>query len=299
MTGTRSGFVALAGRPNVGKSTLCNAIVGQKVAIVSDKAQTTRRAIRGVATGPDWQLILTDLPGVQRPRDALTERMQRRVERELADCDAALLVINGQEGVGPGDRFIAQALLAGGAGRKLPVLIAVNKADRIDRPRTVTALAEAAELVPEAEVYPISARTGKGVPALVDALVALVPPGPFYYPPDEHSDMDTETQLAELIREQVLRRTFQEVPHAVEVEIEEIEYDSEDHATVSARVWVEAESQKGILIGAHGRMIKAIGTAARKELQRELGTRVHLDLTVRVRRGWRADEGLLDRLGIE
>jgi GTP-binding protein Era len=291
---TRAGFVALAGRPNVGKSTLINGMVGQKVAIVSDKPQTTRRAIRGVATTGEAQLVLVDLPGVQRPRDALTERMQRRVERELADSDAALMVLNGEQGTGPGDRFIANALQGAG----LPVVIAVNKIDRLDRARIVAALAAAAELGVGDDVFPVSARTGKGVPALVEHLSALMPASPFLFDPAEHSDQTREVMLAELVREQVLRRTFQEVPHSVEVIVDEIE-DRENVTVVRAYVWVEAESQKGILIGAGGRMIKAVGTGARRELERELATRVHLDLSVRVRRGWRADDSLLDRLGIE
>jgi GTP-binding protein Era len=293
---TRSGFVALAGRPNVGKSTLVNAMVGRKVAIVSDKPQTTRRAIRGVVTAPDrFQLVLTDLPGVQRPRDALTERMQRRVEAELAEADAALFVVNGEQGVGgPGDRFIAEAL----AGSPVPVVVAVNKVDRLDRPHTVLALQGAADLpLGDAEVFPVSARTGRGVPDLVAHLAGLLPEGPFYFPPGGVSDQPEEVMLAELVREQVLSRTRQEVPHAVEVQVEEI-HQQQDLVVVRAFLWVEAESQKGILIGARGRMIKAIGMAARRELERELGTRVHLDLSVRVRRSWRADETLLDRLGI-
>ena len=292
---TRSGFIALAGRPNVGKSTLVNAMVGHKVAIVSDKPQTTRRAIRGVVTAPGrFQLVLTDLPGVQRPRDALTERMQRRVESELAEADAALFVVNGEQGVGPGDRFIAEAL----AGSSVPVVIAVNKTDRLDRPRTVVALSAAAELgLGDAEVFPVSARTGRGVPVLLDHLAGLLPEGPFYFPPGEVSDQPESVVVAELVREQVLNRTRQEIPHAVEVQVDEI-HEQEDLVVVHAFLWVEAESQKGILIGAHGRMIKAIGTAARRELERELGRRVHLDLSVRVRRSWRGDETLLDRLGI-
>jgi len=292
---TRSGFIALAGRPNVGKSTLVNAIVGRKVAIVSDKPQTTRRAIRGVATGDDWQLVLVDLPGVQRPRDALTERMQRRVERELEDSDGALMVLNGEQGVGPGDRFIAAAL----RNAKVPVIIALNKVDRLDKAGTVLALEQAAELDVADAIFPVSARTGSGIGPLVKHLTALLPEGPFFYEPGEGSDQPRDVLLAELIREQVLRRTFQEVPHSVEVVIEEVEWPRDDLALVRALLWVETESQKGIVIGAGGRMIKAIGTAARRELERELGARVHLDLSVRVRRSWRADEGLLDRLGIE
>src|SRR4051794_503984 len=295
---TRSGFVALAGRPNVGKSTLINAMVGHKVAIVSDKPQTTRRAIRGVVTAPDrFQLVLTDLPGVQRPRDALTHRMQRRVESELGEADAALFVVNGDQGVGgPGDRFIAEAL----SSVKVPVVVAVNKVDRLDRGHTVAALQVASELgLPDdTEIFPISARTGRGVGPLVEHLAGLLPEGPFYFPPDEFSDQAESVMLAELVREQVLNRTRQEVPHSVEVQVEEIE-ERDGLIAVRALLWVETESQKGILIGAQGRMIKAIGVAARRELERELGTHVHLDLAVRVRRGWRGDDGLLDRLGIE
>jgi GTP-binding protein Era len=292
---SRSGFVALAGRPNVGKSTLVNAIVGRKIAIVSDKPQTTRRAIRGVATTPDRQLVLVDLPGVQRPRDALTARMQSRVERELADSDVALLIVNGEEGVGPGDRFLAGLL----RDARLAVVVAVNKIDRLDRPRTVLALDAAADLDVGDDVFPISARTGKGVPPLIDRLGELLPEGPFFFPEGEESDQPLEIHLAELVREQVLRRTFQEVPHSVEVIVEDMEQPHDDLTVVRALVWVETDSQKGILIGAGGRMIKAVGTAARRELARELGTRVHLDLSVRVRRGWRGDDRLLDRLGIE
>jgi GTP-binding protein Era len=292
---TRAGFVALAGRPNVGKSTLVNALVGRKIAIVSDKPQTTRRAIRGVATDDDAQLVLVDLPGVQRPRDELTRRMQRRVESELGDSDAALFVLNAEEGVGPGDRFIAQAL----EGASVPVVIALNKVDRLRRPQILERLAEASGLGVGDDVFPISARTGEGVVPLAEHLRALLPESPFFFPPEESSDQSDAVLLAELIREQVLRRTFQEVPHAVEVIVEELEQPREDLTVIHARLWVEAESQKGILIGSGGRMIKQIGTAARRELERELGTRVHLDLSVRVRRDWRADDRLLDRLGIE
>jgi GTP-binding protein Era len=291
---TRSGFVVVAGRANVGKSTLVNGVVGAKVSITSDKPQTTRRAIRGVVTGPDWQLVLVDLPGVQRPRDQLTERMQRRVEQELEEADAALLLLNGEEGVGPGDRFIA------GAQKRSPVsvVLAVNKVDRLDRAGTAAALASAAELRPDAEVFPVSARTGAGVGPLVEHLVSLLPEGPFYFEPERRSDQPEAVALAELVREQVLARTRQEVPHAVEVQVDEIEH-ADGLVRVRAHVWTETESQKGILVGSGGRMIKAIGTAARRELERRLGERVHLDLVVRVRRHWRADEALLDRLGIE
>jgi len=296
---TRAGFVGVAGRPNVGKSTLVNAIVGARVAIVSERPQTTRRAIRGVATDAraGWQLVMTDLPGVQRPRDALTERMQRRVEREIADSDAVLFVVNGEQGVGPGDRFIDRALL--GANRGTPVVCAVNKVDRLSNAETAAVLAATAELESVDEIFPVSARKGSGLEPLISKLVELVPEGPFLFPPEQRSDLPSEVLLAELIREQVLRRTRDELPHAVEVQVEEVAHREDGVVEVHAHVWAEAESQKGILIGAGGRKVKEIGRAARAELERELGARVFLDLQVRVRKRWRKDEALLDRLGIE
>jgi GTPase len=296
---SRSGFIGVAGRPNVGKSTLVNALVGARVAIVSERPQTTRRAIRGIATAPDgaWQIVLVDLPGVQRPRDALTERMQRRVERELADADAAVLVVNGEEGVGSGDRFIASQLLR--AKGETPAVCAVNKCDRLNNAETAAALAAAAELEGVDDVFPISARTGAGLEPLRDRLVALLPEGPLLYPPEQRSDLPRDVVLAELIREQVLGRMRQEVPHAVAVDITEVERRDDGLVTVRAQVWAETESQKAILIGRGGTMVRDIGTAARAELERELGARVHLALDVRVRKRWRRDESLLDRIGIE
>jgi len=292
---TRSGFIALAGRPNVGKSTLTNRVVGQKVAIVSDKPQTTRRAIRGVSTGEHHQIVLVDLPGVQRPRDKLTERMQRRVEKEAAQCDAVILMLNGEEGVGPGDRFIADLL----RGSKVPVVIVVNKADRLKNYEMLLSLTATNELNLDAEVFPISAEYGDGVDALVDHLIGLLPEGPFYFPPDETSDQSIDTLLAELVREQVLRRTFQEVPHAVEVEVTEFERREDGLLVIHAQIIVEEKSQQGILIGKGGDMIKRIGQAARGEIEEEVGEQVYLDLKVRVRKSWRGDDKVLDRLGLE
>ncbi len=297
---TRMGFVGLAGRPNVGKSTLVNAIVGAKVAIVSDRPQTTRRAIRGIATDPavGWQIVLVDLPGVQRPRDSLTQRMQRRVERELHEADAAMLVVDAHQGIGPGDRFIAKALL--GAKDETPVVCVVNKCDRLRKPQTAAVLAAAAELEAVDEVFPVSARTGEGLAPLIARLAALLPEGPFTYPPEERSDLPSEVHLAELVREQALRRTREEIPHAVEVAVEGVERRADDGLIeVRAQIWVETQSQKGILVGKGGRMVREIGTAARKELERDLGAHVFLDLQVRVREHWRRDDALLDRIGIE
>jgi GTPase len=299
----RSGFVGLAGRPNVGKSTLVNAIVGTKVAIVSDRPQTTRRAVRGIATDPEagWQVVLIDLPGVQKPRDRLTQRMQRRVERELADADVVVFVVNAEQGLGPGDRFIAKAILGAReeGSAAAPVICAVNKIDRIGPADTTAVLAAVGELEAVDEVFPVSARSGRGLEALTARLGELLPEGPMLYPAGDRTDQASELHLAELIREQVLNRTREEVPHAVEVVVEEVGRRDDGLYEVRAQIWVENESQKGILIGKGGRMVREVGTAARKELERELDGQVFLDLEVRVRDHWRRDDGLLDRLGIE
>jgi len=289
-----AGIVALAGRPNVGKSTFVNAAVGEKVAIVSDRPQTTRRAIRGIHQRGDCQVVFVDLPGVQRPRDALTERMAGRVQLEFQGADAALLLLSGEQGVGPGDRFIARSLREIG----LPVTIAVNKVDRVGRHELVAVLTDAAALAEGAEVFPISARRATGIDELLSYLRAQMPPGPFLFASGAASDQPLELLVAELIREALLRRTFRELPHAAEVIVEEISQPRAELHVVRALIWVESDSQKAIVIGAGGRMVKAIGTAARRELERALGGQVHLDLAVRVRRDWRGDDGLLDRLGI-
>jgi GTPase len=219
--------------------------------------------------------------------------MQRRVEHELEDADGCLFVVNAQEGVGPGDRFIARLL----SPVRIPVVVAVNKIDRCNRSQTAAALQGAADLDVGDEIFPVSAAKGSGVRPLVDHLVSLLPVGPFYFEPDQRSDQPEQVQLAELVREQVLARTREEVPHSVEVVVERIE--PGQPLRIEAVILAETESQKGILIGAGGQMVKSIGVAARRAIERELGTRVHLDLRVRVRRHWRADEHLLDRLGIE
>jgi GTPase len=292
---TGSGFVALAGRPNVGKSTLVNRVVGEKVAIVSDRPQTTRRAIRGVCVQGDRELVFVDLPGVQRPRDALTARMAQRVQQELAGADATLLLLNARQGVGPGDRFIAGTLIDHGAG---PVCVAVNKVDGLSKAAVAQALTQAAALHSDWEVFPISARTGAGVGELLNHLARQMPEGPFMFEPGTTSDQPLAQALAELVREAVIARTFHELPHAVETVVEDIERPRQDLVRVRALIWVETESQKRIVIGARGSMIRAIGTAARKQLEGNLRARVHLDVTVRVRPRWRSDDALLDRLDI-
>jgi GTP-binding protein Era len=291
----QAGFVALAGRPNAGKSTLMNKIVGAKVAITSPRPQTTRRAIRGVATGPEWQLVVVDLPGVQRPRDPLTERMQRRMDLELRESDAALFVVNGHEKIGPGDRFIAEAIKSVG----VPTVTVLNKLDLLDRTQTVRRLQEVADLEVQGEIFPVSAKSGKGVGEVVKALIDLMPESPLLYPRGEKTDLSLEVRLAEIVREKILLRTHDEIPHAVEVQVDEIDEREDGLVTIVAHAWAETESQKGILVGKGGRMVRDVGSAARKEMEVLLGRRVFLDLRVRVRKGWRRDEGLLDRLGIE
>jgi GTPase len=285
----KSGFVAVAGRPNVGKSTLVNALTGGKVAIVSDKPQTTRHRIFGIANGDDYQLVLADLPGFQRPRDALTEHMQRTVDASFDDVDAVLVVLSARERIGAGDRFVADRVFSLG----MPVVIALNKVDRLKPGHIATQMATAAKLGDFHALHPVSAKTGDGVSELRDELVALLPEGPTYFPPDQRTNLPLGLQLAELIREKALQLTREEVPHAITVEVEELT----DRA-VRASLLVETDSQKQILVGRGGSMIKEIGTRARPELELVLSRPIYLDLHVKVKPRWRRDETLLERLGI-
>jgi GTPase len=285
----RSGFVAVAGRPNVGKSSLVNALTGGKVAIVSDKPQTTRRRISGVAHGPDHQLVLTDLPGFQRPRDPLTERMQRTVDHAFEEVDAVLFVLSARERIGAGDRFIAERVFA----LDVPVVIALNKVDRLKPGHIATQMNAGSKLGDFHALHPVSAKTGDGVPALRDELVALLPEGPAYFPEGERTDLPVEDQVAELIREKALALTREELPHAISVEVEEL-----GEKVVRAHLYVETDSQKQIVIGRGGSIVKQIGMKARPEIELAVGHPVFLDLQVKVRPKWRRDERLLERLGI-
>ena len=281
--------MAVAGRPNVGKSTLVNALAGQKVAIVSDKPQTTRRRIFAIANGPDYQLVLADLPGFQRPRDPLTEHMQRTVDASFEDVDAVLFVVDARDRIGAGDRFIAQRVFSLG----VPVVIAVNKVDRLKPGHTASQMQTAAQLGRFHALHPVSAKTGDGVGELREELVGLLPEGPLYYPPEQRTDLPLEAQVAELVREQALRLTREEVPHAITVELEEL-----GEKVVRTNLYVETESQKQILVGKGGTMVRQIGSGARPEIEALLGRRIFLDLQVKVRPKWRRDEALLERLGI-
>ncbi len=285
----RSGFVAVAGRPNVGKSTLVNALCGGKVAIVSDKPQTTRRRIAGVANGPGYQLVLQDLPGFQRPLDPLTERMQRTVDESLEDVDGILFVLAADEKLGGGDRFIAERVFAG----ETPVMIALNKVDRLKPDRIAARIAEVAALGDFHALHPVSGLTGDGVDALRAELAGLLPEGPAYFPEGDVTDLPLEARVAELVREAALALTREEVPHAVTAEVQELE-----ERRVAVSLFVETPSQKGILVGKGGRMIREIGSRARPEIERLLGRKVFLELTVKVRPRWRRDEAMLTRLGI-
>jgi GTPase len=285
----KSGIVSVAGRPNVGKSTLVNALCGGKVAIVSDKPQTTRRRIFGVANGEGWQLALADLPGFQRPRDPLTEHMQRTVDASFEDVDGVLLVVDARERIGAGDRFISKRVFPLG----VPVVIALNKVDRLKPGHIAQQLQNAARLGDFHAIHPVSARTGDGVDELRQELVELLPEAPALFPREQRTDLAPEVQVAELVREKALQLTRDEVPHAITVEVEEL-----GEKVVRAILYVETASQKQILVGSGGRMVREIGSRARPEIEALLGHRVFLELQVKVRPRWRRDEHLLERLGI-
>lgn len=290
----RSGLVALSGRPNVGKSTLANALARSRVAAVSPRPQTTRRRITAVVHGDDWQAVLLDLPGFQRPADALTARMQATVDRNLEDCDAALFVLNAREEIGGGDRFIAERLRASG----LPVIIVLNKVDGLHRDAVAVAIARASALLGDfVALHPVSALDGAGVDALRDDLPGMLDEGPRYFPPGAASDQTEEELAAEMIREAALVRLRQEIPHALAVDVQDIE-PAREGVVVRAVLVVETESQKGVVVGRGGAMIRDIGAAARDAIGHVWGTTVHLDLVVKVRRRWRQDDSMLERLGL-
>jgi GTP-binding protein Era len=286
----KSGFAALAGRPNVGKSTLVNALTGEKVAIVSRIPHTTRHRIRGIWTEPDAQLVLVDLPGWQKPIDPLTERMQSRVEETIADdLDAIVLVLNARERIGGGDRYVAQRVFE----LSVPVVIALNKIDRLKHGHVAEQMKNAATLGDFHALHPVSARTGDGIDELRSDLVTLLPDGPWLYPEGEVTDMPLEARIAELVREQALRLTREEVPHALTAEVVEIE---DGH--VHVRLYTETESQKQILIGKGGSMVREIGRSARPGIEAILGHEIYLQLQVKASPKWRRNETMLERLGL-
>ena len=285
----KSGFVAVAGRPNVGKSTLVNALCGGKVAITSRVPHTTRRRIFGIANADDYQLVLVDLPGFQRPFDPLTERMQKTVDAAFEDIDVVMFVLSARERIGAGDNFIAKRVFALG----VPVIIALNKVDRLKAGHIASQMQTAAKLGDFHALHPVSAKTRDGIDDLRSDLVFLLPEGPPYFARDSNTDLTEEQQIAELIREKALQLTKEEVPHAVNAEVDEI-----TEKVVRVFVVVETESQKQILIGKRGAVVKEIGVRARPEIELLLGRHVFLELKVKVRPKWRRDAATLERLGL-
>ena len=285
----KSGFVVVAGRPNVGKSTLVNALCGEKIAITSTVPNTTRRRIFGVAHGADYQLALVDLPGFQRPIDPLTERMQKTVDSSFDDVDSVLLVVDARAHIGSGDRFVARRVFGLGT----PVVIALNKVDRLKPAHIATQMKAAAALGDFHALHPVSAKTKEGVGELRSDLVSLLPEGPAYFPEAQATDLALEERLAEIVREKALHLTREEVPHAITVEVDELE-----EGRVHAVIYVETESQKGIVVGKKGAMVREIGTRARPEVEALVGGRVFLELQVKVRPKWRRDLRMLERLGL-
>ena len=289
---TRSGFVSVVGRPNVGKSTLVNALVGEKVAITSSRPQTTRNTIRGVATNGEIQLVLVDTPGLHKPRNVLGERLNKLVYGSIAEADAVLFLLDAGQPIGPGDRLIAERLAESGA----PVVVAVNKTDQTSNEKILRQLAGAGEW--DFAVYvPISAPKGDGLEALRAELEGLMPEGPFFFPPDMHSDQPDRLLAAELVREKYLSRLREELPHSLAVVVDDIEERDNGVLYIPASVYIERPSQKGMVIGKGGELIKTVGAETRAELERLFGVPVFLDLRVKVEKDWQRKEATLDRMG--
>ena len=291
--GFRSGFVAVIGRPNTGKSTLVNALVGRKVAIVSDKPQTTRRGVRAVLSTDDHQIVFADTPGFHKPRTLLGSRLNDLVGEATQWVDAVVQVVDAQAGVGRGDAFVFERQLRDFTG---PRFCAVNKLDALRNREEVPQLERAAALGDWSEVVPVSAKTGRGVDVLLDLLVDRLLEGPAFYPADTVTDQPLEDRLAEIVREKALGVTRQEVPHSIAVVVEELE-DSDTLTKIHASLVVERDSQKGIVIGKGGETLKTIGSRAREEIERVLGHQVFLDLHVKVLKEWQRDPKALQRLG--
>ncbi|MDR1775981.1 MAG: GTPase Era [Actinomycetes bacterium] len=291
-----SGFISLVGRPNAGKSTLTNALVGAKVAITSDTAQTTRHRLRAVLNTPDAQLIFVDTPGLHKAHDALGEEVNRSTFKALEDTDVLALLIDASQPVGSGDKWIAGLLQQ--MGQHVPTILVLTKTDLVDSEALAQQRALAARLGDFTRIIELSAKTGQNLTDFVAAATALLPAGPRWFPADMQTDQPIEVMVAEFIREKALRSTFDEVPHAVGVAVEELTQDADHNLTrIQAVLYVERESQKGIIVGKGGGTIKAIGSAARLDLEQLFGTRVYLDLRVKVRKNWRRDAAQIRRFG--
>lgn len=291
----RSGFIAVVGRPNVGKSTLMNTVLGQKIAIVTPRPQTTQRQQLGIHTGPASQMIFVDTPGLHNPQHKLGQFMVKAAEDALRDADVILWVLDVSVMPTTADQRIAETIQR--LVQETPVVLALNKADLLDEAQQEAHTAAYEALVPYTTALLVSALNGDGVPELVATLTDLLPEGPRYYPVDQVSEVNMRFIAAEVVREKIMLATEQEIPHAVAVEIVEYKERSEDMTYISAVIYVERDSQKGIIIGKGGGMIKQIGQQARAELQTMLGTQVYLDLQVKVLKNWRSDDRLMRRLG--
>jgi GTP-binding protein Era len=295
--GLKSGFVAVVGRPNVGKSTLVNRLVGQKVSITSPRPQTTRSPIRGVRNGPGYQAIFVDTPGSQKPRDTLRARMQEQVVDSLTESDTILFLLDAPQAageVGTGDRYVARLVVESGT----PAIVCVNKIDLLrNRAQALPIVEAVAALGDWREIFPISATSGTNVEPLLASVVDLLPSGPRYFPEGTVTDYPESLILAEYVREKALNVLREEVPHAVAVEIEDVER-KENVTVVYAIIHVERATQRMIVLGKGGKTIKQIGTEARRDVERLLGTRIYLDLKVKVSQGWRSDRKFLERLGL-
>jgi GTP-binding protein Era len=289
----RSGFCCLVGRPNAGKSTLTNALVGTKVVITSDKPQTTRHAVRGIANRPDGQLVLVDTPGLHRPRTLLGERLNDVVRSTLAEVDVVGFCVPAGDRIGPGDRYIARELAA----LRAPVVVIVTKTDTVGKQRVAEQLVAVSRLGEFAEIVPVSGRRGDQVELLASLLIARLPEGPLLYPEDVATDSDVITRIAELIREAALADVRDELPHSIAVTVEELRRRDSGLQEVFATIHLERDSQKPIVLGPRGARLRVIGTTARQGIETVLGERVHLDLHVAVEREWQRDPKKLDRLG--
>jgi GTP-binding protein Era len=289
----RSGFVAVVGRPNVGKSTLVNRLIGEKVAIVSDKPQTTRNRILAVLNRPDAQVVLFDTPGIHKPMHRMNERMVESAVSSLNQVDLALWVVDVTEEYGPGDRYVKEVLARSGK----PVMLALNKIDLIPKPKLLPLIDQYRRLLDFVEVIPLSALEGDNVDVLGERLVAHLPEGERLYPEDFLTDQPERFFVAEMVREQILRHTREEIPYSTAVVVDSFK-EGDPLVRIEASILVERSSQKGILIGRGGAMLKAIGSAARREIEAFLGTKVYLGLFVKVREGWREDQAVLDEMGL-
>lgn len=292
--GRKSGFVAIVGRPNVGKSTLVNQLVGQKIAIMSDKPQTTRTRIRGVLTATEGQAVILDTPGIHKPRHRLGELMVEAAEHSMRDVDLLLCVVDASAGRGRGDEYVIERV----KDARSPAMLVINKIDLVEKPKLLTLIDTYRELHPFAEIVPVSALSGEQVDVLRRLIFAHLPDGPFYYPPDAVTDSPETFIIAELIREKVLLLTRDEIPHTVAVVVEQLERRNGNHLYIQANIFTERDSQKGILIGKQGELLKRIGSLARRDIESILGSHVYLELWVKIKKDWRNREQTIRSFGL-